>query len=60
MIRASNLPLFMRGVLAASFAKFLQVEFFLDFFLIAVGVVVHFLANLAFQSDEIVLRHKII
>lgn len=49
----------MRRVFSASFAKLFESQLFLDFFLVAVGVVVHFLANFAFESHEVVLRHKI-
>lgn len=49
----------MRRVFSAFFAKLFEREFFFDFFLIAIGMVVHFLANFAFERHEIVLRHKI-
>jgi hypothetical protein len=45
---------------AASRAKLFESQFFLDFFLVAVGVIVHFLANFAPESHEIVLRHNFI
>lgn len=50
----------MRRVFAAMFAEFFESQFFFDFFLVAKGVVVHFFANFALESDEIVLRHNFI
>ena len=44
-------------MLAAFRAEFFEREFFFDFFLIAGGMIIHFLAHIAFEFDEIFLRH---
>lgn len=48
----------MQCVLAAIFAEFLQPQFFLDFLLIAIRVIVDLFANVALEFHKIVLRHK--
>jgi len=49
----------MQRVLAAGFAKLFERKFFLDFFLVAAGVIVHFFANIAPETHEIFLRQNV-
>jgi hypothetical protein len=58
-IIALHLYLLMQRMLAAIFAKFFERQFFLDFFLIAVGMIIHFFTNLTLERYEIFLRHNI-
>lgn len=46
-------------MLAALGAMLFEQKFFLDFFLVAAGVIVDFFANVALETHEIILRHKI-
>ena len=52
------LRFFVRSMLSAVFAELFEGQLFFEFFLVSLGVIVHFFANLALELDEIFLRHN--
>jgi len=48
----------MQSMLSAFFAEFFEFHFFFDLLLVASGMIIHGLADIAFELDDIFLRHN--